>query len=571
MNSVIDRVNASLEALAQANPGLWRLTACGVTPGIQSIPALVSLDAYLPDSNRRRLLLVAGLADRGSGLTDGIDLGLAALQRFGDRAAELSPKIALTAVPCCNPDGGHDLSTGYPPVEDFYNHAEAPERRYLWRWTCFQAPDLILEIRPLASASVTWSANPAASHLGSALGDAQTISDPSSLPGALGNDAPSGLAPIPGLILETSAEELAGQMDRLWDLVATNPGPAGASPARQSLQARSHRSYMDVARTLASVYGYQLDPVNYTQGVGISGRLRLETLEDSGKGGESPVSSIRDLVEPYVSGSKEMFGERASGANLAGLIWGQELAEATGDHRYTDLIVTVAEMYRPGADGGAPPPCDPDFRTEDMFMAGAMLGRSFDITGESHYLEMLVNFLIDGKIQQDSGLFWHCRSAPFYWGRGNGFTALGLTETLTYLPEEHWGMGAVLAMYRKLLDALGSVQALSGMLTQLLDQPGSYQELTATCMYGYSLARGLRRGWLDSSYRSALDLAWRGVSERVDDAGNVVDGCVSTGVQATLKEYLDRPAVFGFDDRTGGMALWFAVEMEALRRETEAV
>ena len=49
--------------------------------------------------------------------------------------------------------------------------------------------------------------------------------------------------------------------------------------------------------------------------------------------------------------------------------------------------------------------------------------------------------------------------------------------------------------------------------------------------------------------------------------GNVVDGCASTGAQENLKDYLDRPAIFGFDDRSGGMALWFAVEMERLARE----
>ena len=64
----------------------------------------------------------------------------------------------------------------------------------------------------------------------------------------------------------------------------------------------------------------------------------------------------------------------------------------------------------------------------------------------------------------------------------------------------------------------------------------------------------------------SVDLAWAAVAERVDDVGNVVDGCASTGVQNNVREYLDRPAIFGFDDRSGGMALWFAVEMERLDR-----
>ena len=176
-----------------------------------------------------------------------------------------------------------------------------------------------------------------------------------------------------------------------------------------------------------------------------------------------------------------LFGERASGANLAGLIWGRELSEATGDRRYSDLIVDVANRYRPGVDGGAPPPCDPDFRTEDMFMAGAMLGRAFEITGEDRYLDLLVRFIIDGGIQQENGLFWHCRPAHFYWGRGNGFAAMGLTETLTFMPENYPGRDAVVAMYRRLLDGLVKIQNPSGMLTEVLDIPGSYQIGRASC------------------------------------------------------------------------------------------
>jgi rhamnogalacturonyl hydrolase YesR len=104
------------------------------------------------------------------------------------------------------------------------------------------------------------------------------------------------------------------------------------------------------------------------------------------------------------------------------------------------------------------------------------------------------------------------------------------------------------------------------MLNQVLDIPGSYLEFTATCMMGYAMARGLRLGFLSPDFRESVDLAWQAVAERVDDVGNVVDGCASTGVQNNVREYLDRPAIFGFDDRSGGMALWFAVEMERLDR-----
>jgi len=203
-------------------------------------------------------------------------------------------------------------------------------------------------------------------------------------------------------------------------------------------------------------------------------------------------------------------------------------------------------------------------------MCGAVLGRAFRLTGEGRYLGLLTQFLLDCGIQQGNGLFWHCRSAPYFWGRGNGFAAMGLAETLTYLPEDYPVREAILDMYLAHMEALRRFQQPSGMFPQVLDVAGSYQEFTATCMFGYAAARGLRRGWLDPSFLEPLQLAWQGVAERIDEEGNVVDACASTGVQAELRDYLDRPAVFGFDDRSGGMALWFAVELEQLALESPA-
>ena len=86
-------------------------------------------------------------------------------------------------------------------------------------------------------------------------------------------------------------------------------------------------------------------------------------------------------------------------------------------------------------------------------------------------------------------------------------------------------------------------------------------------MVGYALARGLRMGWLPNDdgdaggHRTGLAACWRAVSERIDDAGGVVDGCISTGVMPDMRAYLNRTAVSGHDDRTGSMALWFACEM----------
>ena len=394
------------------------------------------------------------------------------------------------------------------------------------------------------------------------LGEITIVRESNSLVAALGSGNPDNVGGIPALRVTAPFGSIESEIGKLFRyLIGDHVMPT--SIARDTLKSRRGRDPIEVARILADSYGHTLSPVIYTQGVGISGRLRLWHLE--GRQGNA-VSEIVTMLEPIISSKDQLFEENAGTPSLAGLIWGEELSEATGNNAYADLIISVAERYVPAEEGGAPAPSDPDFRTEDMFMNGAILGRAFAITSDVTYLNTLTDFLVQSKVQQENGLFWHSRSVPYYWGRGNGFAAMGFAEALTYIPMDHPLWGRIVNMHRRHLESLSQKQCPSGMFRQVLDFPGSYEELTATAMVGYAVARGLRGGWLDSSFEYMLDRCWRGVSERVQDDGIVVDGCASTGVQNTLREYLDRPAINGYDDRTGGLALWFAVEIESLRR-----
>ena len=62
-----------------------------------------------------------------------------------------------------------------------------------------------------------------------------------------------------------------------------------------------------IAHLLASVYGHSLDPIVYTLGMGISGRLRLARST----GFPDPAPDIVQLVEPYVSATRPMWNEPA--------------------------------------------------------------------------------------------------------------------------------------------------------------------------------------------------------------------------------------------------------------------
>ena len=559
-------LRTALQALLMRAPEMWTLDACGVTRAQTAIPALLHRDAYVPDTPRTRVLLLSGL----SGQQADVDLVFQSLDSYLKAGEQLTNALALSAIPCGNPDGlalgvapangvGGYPGEEYPPQGQFFYDAHNPERRHLWRWVGLQAPDLVLEL--CSGTTVRWESSVSATLLEPVLQVTRIPPDGSFL-AALGAGTPNGVGSVPGLRLTTSSALLPAELERLWSVLLQTPR-LRTSPARQTLEARRARSPLAIARLLATVYGHTLDPVVYTQGMSISGRLRLARLDP---GADDPVPAIAQLVEPYVAGTRSLLNEPAGPAALAGVIWGMQLAEATRDRRYADLVIRVAERYRPGANGGAPPPSDPDFRTEDMFMNGAMLGRAFRLSGERRYLELLTPFLRNAGIQQDDGLFWHCRSAPYYWGRGNGFAVLGYSETLTYMPEDHPDYTALLRMHVRHLDALRQCQHPSGMYPQVLNVPGSYQEFTVTCMVGYAMARALRRGWVDAAYQASLDLAWQGVQERIDDTGGLVDCCTNTGVQDSLQAYIDRPAIFGRDDRGGAMALWFALEREQLLR-----
>ena len=312
------------------------------------------------------------------------------------------------------------------------------------------------------------------------------------------------------------------------------------------------------ARILANAYGHVLErPVVYTQGVSLTGRLLLSDLDDSYP---DPRAEIEQITSEYVQNPDDVFDSSDGTANYAGVNWASMMADDPG---YRHLLIATADRFMKLDSDGFATVLDRDFRVEDMFFAGTVLQRASELSGDSRYVDLAAEFVIEcaDKLLQSNGLYWHCISSPYFWGRGNGFAALGFAETL---------VGCKGNLRPKLIER--HVEHLTGlrqhqdrntgMWRQVVDRPDSYTESSSTCMIGISIALGIRHGWLDADdWGDALGCAWTGVSDGIDEQGGVTRVCVGTGPLDSLNDYLIRDSVTGLDDRGGAMALWFAVEM----------
>ena len=111
-------------------------------------------------------------------------------------------------------------------------------------------------------------------------------------------------------------------------------------------------------------------------------------------------------------------------ANYAGVNWASLLAD---DGRYRTLLIATADRFMERDDDWFSSILDRDFRVEDMFFAGTILQRATALTGDDSYIGLATEFVLEcaDRLLQPNGLYWHCLSSPYFWGRGNGFAALG--------------------------------------------------------------------------------------------------------------------------------------------------
>lgn len=320
------------------------------------------------------------------------------------------------------------------------------------------------------------------------------------------------------------------------------------------------KSPEQVAKELARVYGNQLSQVAYIPSVPLIAKLRLPFAKEEGY-----TSQVEKIVQPF---HLQSLPSPKSGSEQAGYLLFVEMAERTKGVERDEWIALVmhganAFFDEEGRSRGLMP--HHNEMSDSIFMACPLLAAAGKLSGETRYLDATVeHFQGMAKLcRREDGIYRHSPLCEAAWGRGNGFPAVGLAWALSLMPEDTSNHEVLRLAYQMHMQALRRWQDRdSGCWHQVIDHAESYDEYTCTCMIGWAMARGIRRGWISAEeYQPHVSLAWKAIESRTSSSGEFKNVCPSTGKLKTLQEYLNRTPTQGKDDRGGAMGLLFVSEL----------
>ena len=529
----------------------------GVTRNDQPIPAWISRDDLDIHSTKKRILLVAGMEDEETTTA----LAAQAVNGFGRLG--FSSDYSVSAILNANP-GGNPVPA-FPPEGKAYNDKKNPAAIYLWRFIGTHGPDLVIDLRPGDEFSIRMGKRSGGidKALARALKAKTNAIPDTALTSALWRNNPAGVGRVPAIQVTSGEKEGEAILEHILSHLKEMPGGLPISKARAQLQARANRTPIETAHHLAQYYG-QNPATQYIPALGLVGRLRLAELDNA----TEHRAAVTSLLQPYANGQKKALGKGVSGVNLAGHLAIAELAFREKNQALVRLIEAAAQRAHESRKNPKDPVSGHNQMSDSVFMVCPILAAAHALTGKAEYLEdCLAHLRYMRKIDlRADGIYRHSPQDEAAWGRGNGFPALGLALSLSYLPRDAPGRDEILQAFRTHIAALAKHQDPTGMWHQVIDHPESYREMTSTCMITFAMARGIRMGWLDRKvYEPHLRKSWPAINQRIGTDGHLIDVCTGTGKQKNLRAYLDRTAILGKDSRGGSMALLAATEMAALK------
>lgn len=124
--------------------------------------------------------------------------------------------------------------------------------------------------------------------------------------------------------------------------------------------------------------------------------------------------------------------------------------------------------------------------------------------------------------------------SPHVWGRAMGWYGMGLVDALEWFPENHPRRAELIAILNRFATAVTRYQDKgTGLWWDIMDMPGkgkNYEEASASCMFVYALAKGVRLGYLPAKFLPVVQTGYAGILHKfikVEDGQVNLHGTVS--------------------------------------------
>jgi len=293
---------------------------------------------------------------------------------------------------------------------------------------------------------------------------------------------------------------------------------------------------------------------DYTAGLVL---LAIERVGES-RHDQRMLSYVKTNVDLLVGPDGTITGYKPDEFNLDQLAEGRllfPLSESTRDSRYTRAVVLLRDQLRRQPrtpEGGF---WHKEVYPQQMWLDGLYMAEPFyaEYAQQSHdtaaFDDVARQFLLVARHTRDprTGLMYHGWDAsrtqkwanpvtglsPSFWGRAMGWYMVAAVDVLDYLPANHKDRAAIVRTLQQAADAVARVQdPVTGLWWQVLDQPnkkGNYLEASASSMFTYALAKGVRRGYLNARFRAVASRGFDGIVGNLVKTG--ADGLPSlTGI-----------------------------------------
>ena len=315
--------------------------------------------------------------------------------------------------------------------------------------------------------------------------------------------------------------------------------------------------------------GYGRATFNYHQGVFLTGMSRIYHLCRD----ERYYKYITDWAKAVQNEDGTIYEPGADWISLRTLDFRQPanvlffLYDETKDPHWLELIKYLADdlytTYPRNADGGFW-----HFYTtpgqmwlDGLYMAGPLLAHYAFLTGKSEYLELAIRqiFIMYSHMRDPkSGLLYHgwdptgqaawadpkTGCSPEIWARACGWFVLAIAEMLDFIPEDHPDRARIIAIQQELIEAVVRNQSDEGRWYEVVDKwqmEGNWPENSGTCLFIYSICKGIRKGYIDKQYFAAAKRAYDRVIETLLPAPegefSLGDVCVGTCIEEGTYEY----------------------------------